>query len=109
MTRQMPAFNLKERAVEQLKALAVAGPIVPLVHFVAIGKPVRGGTHQRIKAFMIDDRTLTNITGYLCSALDLRLDTTDLSTVVHRSTLILYNLGQFKGLEMFKDAEISWQ
>ena len=107
MNRSMPHFDLKARAVERLASLA-SPTLVPLLHFVAMGKPLRGGTHQRIKAFVIEDGCLVNVTGYLCSALNMVLDTSDLSMVVHRQNIIPYNLALIPGLEAWKDAEISW-
>ena len=84
--------------------------LTPKIHFVAIGKPLRGGTHQRVKAFSIDGLgDLRNITGHLSTLASVKLDTSDLSMVVHRDTIMFANIAlKFPELENLKNMEIIW-
>ena len=82
----------------------------PKINFVAIGKPLRGGTHQRVKAFVVDGLgSLRNITGHLSTLAGVKLDTSDLSMVVHRDTIMFSNIAfTFPELENLKGMEIVW-
>ena len=82
----------------------------PKIHFVAIGKPLRGGTHQRVKAFVVDGLgDLRNITGHLSTLAGVKLDTSDLSMVVHRDTIMFYNIAlKFPELDTIKNMRIIW-
>lgn len=82
----------------------------PKIHFVAIGKPLRGGTHQRVKAFVVDGLgDLRNITGHLSTLAGAKLDTSDLSMVVHRDTIMFENIAlKFPELESLKGMDIIW-
>lgn len=82
----------------------------PKIHFVAIGKPLRGGTHQRVKAFVVDGLgDLRNITCHLSTLAGVKLDTSDLSMVVHRDTIMFYNIAAtFPELENIKAMDIIW-
>lgn len=82
----------------------------PKIHFVAIGKPLRGGTHQRVKAFVVDGLgNLRNITCHLSTLAGVKLDATDLSMVVHRDTIMFANIAlKFPELESLKGMDIVW-
>lgn len=82
----------------------------PKIHFVAIGKPLRGGTHQRVKAFVVDGLgDLRNITGHLSTLDGFKLDTSDLSMVVHVDTIMFANFAlKFPELENLKFMDIIW-
>lgn len=82
----------------------------PKVYFVAIGKSLRGGTHRRVKAFAVDGiGSLHNITGHLSTLAGVKLDTTDLSMVVHVDTIMFENIAlKFPELESLKGMDIVW-
>ena len=82
----------------------------PKVHFVSIGKPLRGGTHQRVKAFVVDGLgDLRNITGHLSTLAGVKLDTYDLSMVVHRDTIMFDNIAmKHPELDTIKNMKIIW-
>lgn len=82
----------------------------PKVHFVSIGKPLRGGTHQRVKAFVVDGLgDLRNITGHLSTLAGVKLDTSDLSMVVHRDTIMFDNIAmKHPELDTIKNMKIIW-
>lgn len=82
----------------------------PKVHFVTIGKSLRGGTHRRVKALAVDGLgSLRNITGHLSTLAGVKLDTSDLSMVVHVDTIMFANIAlTFPELENLKDMEIIW-
>ena len=82
----------------------------PKIHFVSIGKPLRGGTHQRVKAFVVDGLgDLRNITGHLSTLAGVKLDTSDLSMVVHRDTIMFDNIAaKFPELDNLKSMKIIW-
>ena len=82
----------------------------PKVHFVSIGKPLRGGTHQRVKAFVVDGLgNLRNISGLLSILAGVKLDTSDLSMVVHRDTIMFDNIAmKFPELDNLKGMKIIW-
>ena len=81
----------------------------PKVHFVSIGKPLRGGTHQRVKAFVVDGLgNLRNISGLLSILAGVKLDS-DLSMVVHRDTIMFDNIAmKFPELDNLKGMKIIW-
>lgn len=82
----------------------------PKVYFVSIGKPLRGGTHQRVKAFVVDGLgDLRNITGHLSTLAGVKLDTSDLSMVVHRDTIMFDNIAmKHPELDTIKNMKIIW-
>lgn len=82
----------------------------PKVHFVAIGKSLRGGTHRRVKAFCVDGLgNLRNITCHLSTLAGVKLDTSDLSMVVHVDTIMFANIAlMFPEFENFKNMDIIW-
>ena len=82
----------------------------PKVHFVAIGKSLRGGTHRRVKAFAVDGLgSLRHITGHLSTLAGVKLDTSDLSMVVHVDTIMFANIAlKFPELENLKGMDIIW-
>ena len=82
----------------------------PKIHFVTIGKPLRGGTHQRVKAFVVDGLGgLRNITVHLSTLAGVKLDTSDLSMVVHRDTIMFDNIAmKFPELDNLKGMKIIW-
>ena len=82
----------------------------PKIHFVTIGKPLRGGTHQRVKAFVVDGLgDLRNITCHLSTLAGVKLDTSDLSMVVHRDTIMFSNIAmRFPELDAIKNMKIIW-
>ena len=82
----------------------------PKIHFVSIGKTLRGGTHQRVKAFAVDGLgDLRNITGHLSTLAGVKLDTSDLSMVVHRDTIMFDNIAmKFPELDNLKGMKIIW-
>lgn len=82
----------------------------PKIHFVAIGKPLRGGTHRRVKAFVVDGLgDLRNITVHLSTLAGVKLDTPDLSMVVHVNTIMFANIAlMFPELENLKAMDIIW-
>ena len=82
----------------------------PKIHFVSVGKPLRGGTHQRVKAFAVDGLgDLRNITCHLSTLAGVKLDTSDLSMVVHVDTIMFANIAlRFPELDTIKNMRIIW-